>query len=126
MPFNCAIHSDSGYASVEFSGSVTGDDIAQAARTLFLDPNWVTGFDLLIDARTVAPLFLVPDDVEQIESTLGGLGPTIGEGRTAIVADDQEDVRFSALLLKARTNTNRKVEVFVGLREALEWLTGQS
>ena len=62
MTFPYEIDAERGRVQITVSGSVHGRDIAETIETVYCDPFWQTGFDIVWDCTRITQLFLEQED----------------------------------------------------------------
>lgn len=123
MPFSYGIDAARGVGLLRFSGTLTGPDLVRATHDFYGDAAWQPTHRALWDTRAVERLIIEPTDTTQFVAALLSLRPLIGDGKTAAVTATVE-VYFIARLIRELSlrNTDRQVEVFERLEDALAWL----
>lgn len=110
-------------AAIRFYGTVTGTDILEGIRSLYSDPAWEPGFQMIWDARDVAQLILDPADADAVVEVSKTHQDLSRQSRTAVLSGGFF-VYTSAMMFHVRANrgTEREMEIFETLPEALAWL----
>ena len=108
-------------ASVTVSGRVHGYDIAAAIETLYADPRWHAGFDIVWDATTICELLFEKQDIPgfvQLQRKHAAAAPR----REVIITRrliDRTMAQIYALMMKAGGHEVRACE---SNEEAYAWL----
>ncbi len=113
---------------VVFSGALTGADVRAAFEAVtehLLQGAFRRPISLLWDARSVARLVMVPEDLPALYAALERMEQALQAGRTAIlIRKGESDVYIMSKLLAARAPQGRRVRAtFTDEHAALAWLS---
>ncbi len=107
--------------------TVTGHDtvLVNKARIeqIVSDPDWESGYDVLVDFRGTYRFDLSVPDIEELAALHESLGEAIGNGMLAVVAPS--DVVYGVSRMwetVTESHTFMTTNIFRTMREAEEWL----
>ena len=85
MPLPYVIEATQRVAVVTLSGRVTGADLAQAMQSIYADPAWHSGFNIIWDGLQITELIFERPDLADLIALQRSSSERAGAGRDVIV-----------------------------------------
>ena len=116
-PFPYTIDPAARLATAQLSGSVRGPDIAATYATIYRDPAFGPGFDLLWDATAITELLLDLNDLPSFVRLHSEFGDVASSGRDIILVTRPMDKMMANMYATMMKKQNREVRVCTSRQE---------
>lgn len=110
------------FVLVTLSGNVSGRDIAQVVETLYRDPQWQPGNDVIWNCAKVQELIFQKDDIDALVGVRHDLADRGGHGRDVVVIKRILDDGMARLYAAMRRSDHRRTHLCASERTAFEIL----
>jgi hypothetical protein len=122
MAFQLTIRPDLGLIHLRLWGAIDLGDLGEIRHTIFTDPRFEPGFDVLVDATALETQALTVEETFKTTTASARAGLTLG--RLAIVARTAPQLEFARVFYAVRDLRGEPGSVFVthDHDEALTWL----
>lgn len=127
MSWSYEILADRGLCRVTVAGSDTKEEFLERIQTVYEDPAWSPGLDILLDLSRLDSLPLSTRDVKELARLHSSYADRIGDGRLAVVAPARLVFGLARMWqAHAEHRSEREIRVFRERDAAVRWLHGSS
>jgi hypothetical protein len=122
MGYELYVEREAGLARVSLFGQNSVEQHLQWINDLVSNPNWLPGFDVLVDTRGLTNPDLPYQQVCEIAQYVKRLNERLGAGRHAVVGDTDLLFRYCRMAEQLCLPCSRDILVFRDVEAARRWL----
>ncbi|MCH9651215.1 MAG: hypothetical protein K0U98_23525 [Deltaproteobacteria bacterium] len=123
MPIETTIDSVRGIVVQRVQGELDSNDVIEAQKRLYLDPDHDPALPVLWDTREGSASSMPFGEMENLVDRSEKLWENMGQGRTAILVASEADFGMGRMYQALADQMPRRLAVFYDYEEAIAWLS---